>query len=308
MGELESIRYFLTVAEERSFSAAARLLGTSPASVTRTISDLEDRLGLQLLLRTTRQVSLTAAGAAYAGRVGPLAAGLLRAAEETRELQKITAGALRVSAPMSLGLKILPAVLSQFSIVHPKTSVALNLSDQFVDIVEGDYDLAIRISGPPTDKSTIWRKIRPVARLLVAAPHYLEGHCTPGVPEDLSALECLSYHDQTRTEVWDLTRNGATRSIQAKGRFSANNGDFLEQLALAGEGVALLPLFIVEADIAAGRLVPVLAQWTTPEIWLTLYYPPYEHLPLRVATFSDFFESYIADHWKDAPAARVRGR
>ncbi len=297
MGELESIRTFLAVAKQSSFVGAARQLASTPASVTRTVSALEDRLGVQLLLRTTRKVSLTSAGAAYAARVAPLVEGLAKATEETRDLQKVTAGSLRVSAPMSLGMKVLPSVLSQFSIIHPKTSVAIDLSDRFVDIVQEDYDLAIRISGPPTDKSTIWRKIRPVPRLLVASPDFLSQHGTPQQPEDLVNLECLSYDDDTKTEVWELARNGQTRTIEARGRFSINNGDFLGQLAAEGEGVALLPRFIVEEHLRTGRLVQVLPGWEPPEIWLTLYYPPYEHLPLRVATFSDFFEAYIKESW-----------
>ncbi|MGL3607533.1 LysR family transcriptional regulator [Rhizobium sp. G187] len=297
MGELESIRTFLAVADQRSFTSAARLLSNTPASVTRTISALEDRLGVQLLLRTTRKVSLTSAGAAYAARVRPLVEGLARATEETRDLQKVTAGSLRVSAPMSLGMTVLPTVLSQFAIIHPKTSVAIELSDRFVDIVEEDYDLAIRISGPPSDKSTIWRKIRPVPRRLVAAPSFIAQHGRPEVPEDLVGLECLSYHDHSQTELWELSRNGQTRAVQAQGRFSINNGDFLARLAVAGEGIALLPHFIVADDLNAGRLMEVLPEWNAPEIWLTLFYPPYEHLPLRVATFSDFFEAFIRDSW-----------
>jgi DNA-binding transcriptional LysR family regulator len=297
MGEVEAIRTFLAVAQQSSFSAAARLLGMTAASVTRTISALEEQLGVQLLLRTTRKVSLTSAGAAYAARVAPLVEGLARAAEETRDLQKVTTGSIRVSAPMSLGLKVLPAVLSQFSIIHPKTSVAIELSDRFVDILDENYDLAIRISGPPTDKSTIWRKIRPVPRLLVASPSYLAHHGTPKLPEDLATLECLSYHDHSKTETWELSRPGQTRTVDARGRFSINNGDFLCRLAVAGEGIALLPRFIVEDDLRAGTLVEVLPGWTTPEIWLTLYYPPYEQLPLRVATFSDFFEAFVKESW-----------
>lgn len=303
MGELEAIRTFLTVADQSSFTAAARLLGMTPASVTRTVSGLEEQLGVQLLLRTTRKVSLTSAGAAYAARVAPLVEGLVRATEETRDLQKVTAGSLRVSAPMSLGMKVLPTVLSQFAIIHPRTSVAIELSDRFIDIVQENYDLAIRISGPPTDKSTIWRKIRPVPRLLVASPAFIARHGMPAMPEDLSGLECLSYNDQLKTESWVLSRPAQTRTIEAKGRFSINNGDFLCKLATAGEGIALLPRFIVEEDLRAGRLVEVLPDWSTPEIWLTLYYPPYEQLPLRVATFSDFFEAFIKESWDAGPTS-----
>lgn len=295
MGELESIRVFLAVVEQQSFAGASRQLGLTPASVTRTIAALEDRLGVQLLVRTTRQVSLTSAGAVYAARVAPLAEGLAEAAQETREAQGIASGLIRVSAPVSLGMRVLPAVLSQFATLYPQTHVALHLSDSFVDIVEEDYDLAIRISGPPDDKSTIWRKISPVPRVLVAAPAYLTAHGTPADPADLAGHTCLGYRADARDEVWELSRGPSRRNHRATGRFSANNGDVLAQLALNGEGIALLPRFLVEAELSAGRLTEVLPDWSAPQIWLTLYYPPYERLPLKVATFSDFFETYVQE-------------
>ncbi len=295
MGELESIRVFLAVAEQESFAGAARQLRLTPASVTRTIAALEDQLGIQLLVRTTRRVSLTSAGALYAARVMPLAKGLAQAVEETREAQGLTAGQIRISAPMSLGLTVLPAVLSQFATLHPQTHVAVILSDSFVDIVEEDYDLAIRVSGPPTDKSTIWRKICKVPRVLVAAPGYLTAKGIPQEPEDLSDYACLSYEANAREEVWELSKGASRRSHKANGTFSANNGDFLARLVLHGEGIALLPRFIVAGDLEAGRLVEILPDWTISEIWLTLYYPPYNQLPLRVATFSDFFETHVKE-------------
>ena len=295
MGELESIRVFLAVAEQQSFAGAARQLGLTPASVTRTIAALEDRLGVQLLVRTTRQVSLTSAGAVYAARVAPLSRALAEASEETREAQGVTSGLIRISAPMSLGLKVLPDVLSQFATLYPQTRVALSLSDSFVDILEEDYDLAIRISGPRGDKSTIWRKICRVPRVLVAAPDYLTARGMPQTPDDLEDLACLSYRADAREEIWELSNGASRRSHRADGTFSANNGDVLARLALNGEGIALLPRFIVEDELAAGRLVEVLPDWSVPELWLTLYYPPYERLPMRVATFSDFFETHVKE-------------
>lgn len=295
MGELESIRVFLTVAELESFAGAARRLGMTPASVTRTVAALEEKLDLQLLVRTTRQVSLTSAGALYAARVAPLAEGLADAATETREAQGMTAGSIRISAPLSLGLEVLSTVLSQFAILHPHTHVAVHLSDSFVDIVEEDFDLAIRISGPPSDKSTIWRKICQVPRLLVASADYVAANGLPKMPEDLGAFACLSYAADAREEIWELTRGSVQRSHRTRGTFSANNGDLLAQLALNGEGIALLPRFIVARDLEAGRLVQVLPEWSLPEIWLTLYYPPYNQLPLRVAAFSDFFEQHVKE-------------
>ncbi|QYX57136.1 LysR family transcriptional regulator [Roseovarius sp. SCSIO 43702] len=295
MGELESIRVFLAVAEQQSFAGAARQLGMTPASVTRTIAALEARLGVQLLVRTTRQVSLTSAGAVYAARAAPHAEGLARAADDTREAQGITSGRLRISAPLSLGIKVLPAVLSQFGALHPQTTVDVNLSDAFVDIVEEDFDLAIRISGPPDDKSTIWRKICKVPRLLVATPDYLRARGTPQRPGDLAEHDCLGYHAGSRDEIWHLSHGKRRHSHKATGRISANNGDLLAGLVRNGEGIALLPRFIVADDLAAGRMAEVLPGWSPPEIWLTLYYPPYDRLPLRVATFSDFFETHVKE-------------
>lgn len=293
MGELESIRVFLTVAALQSFAGAARQLGLTPASVTRTIAALEADLGVELLVRTTRKVSLTSAGAGYAARVTPLAEGLAKAADETREAQGITSGRLRISAPLSLGVKVLPAVLSQFGALHPQIHLDVSLSDRFVDIVEEGYDLAIRISGPPSDKSTIWRKICRVPRVLVAAPAYLTARGRPQRPEDLAGHECLGYRDDLGAEIWHLSNGKRQHSHKAIGRLSANNGDLLAKLVLQGEGIALIPRFIIEDDIAAGRMVVVLSEWTAPEIWLTLYYPPYAQLPLRVATFSEFFEAQV---------------
>ncbi|MCX7559550.1 LysR family transcriptional regulator [Sulfitobacter sp. F26204] len=298
MGELESIRVFLAVAELESFAGAARQLGMTPASVTRTVAALEDRLNLQLLVRTTRRVSLTSAGALYAARVTPLAKGLASAVEETREAQGMTAGRIRISAPISLGLEVLPTVLTQFATLHPKTHVAVSLSDRFVDIVEEDFDLAIRVSGPPNDKSTIWRKICKVPRVLVASADYGAVKGLPDSPDDLHRFDCLSYDAETREETWELSKGGSHRSHKVDGTFSVNNGDLLAKLALNGEGIALLPRFIVAADLDAGRLIEVLPDWSISEIWLTLYYPPYNRLPLRVATFSDFFETHVKETCK----------
>lgn len=293
IGELEAVRVFLAVAENRGFAAAAATLGMTPSAATRAIAALEVRLGVQLFIRTTRTVALTAAGALYAERVRPLTEGLARAAQETRETQGLVAGTLRIAAPLSLGLKVLPSVLTQFGLAHPSVQVALSLTDTFVDILDGSVDLAIRISGVPADKSTIWRKLCAVPRLLVAAPSYLLARGTPRGPEDLSDHELLAYGCDPAGENWELRHEGQRAVQRATGRLRADSGDLLAELAVNGEGIALLPRFIVADALASGRLAPVLEAWRPDELWLTLYYPPYARLPLRVATFSDFFEIYV---------------
>jgi DNA-binding transcriptional LysR family regulator len=293
IGELESLRVFLTVADRRSFAAAAGALGMTASAATRAVAALEERLGVQLLLRTTRTVALTAAGALYAGRIRPLAIGLDQAAQETRETQGLVAGALRIAAPLSLGVKVLPPVLSQFALAHPGAQVSLRLTDAFVDILDGSVDLAVRISGAPSDKSTIWRKLCPAPRLLVASPAYLAARGAPKGPDERAHHDLLAYGADPVGEVWELERGDAQRTVRAAGRFRADSGDLLAELAIGGEGIALLPRFIVAEALATGRLTPVLEDWRPADLWLTLHYPPYERLPLRVATFSEFFEVYV---------------
>lgn len=293
MSDLQDIRAFLAVAEFHSFVAAARHLSMTAPSVTRAVGALEERLGVQLLLRTTRQVSLTSAGAVYAARVGPLLAEFQKANEEVREQQGDAAGLLRINAPMSLGQQILPDVASGFRVEYPDTAISLSLTDRFIDIVSGDVDLAIRISEAPKDKSTIWRKICRVRRILVASPGYLAGFGTPTEPEHLHDHACLAYDEDSISETWELSNAGRKRKIKAGQRFAGNNGDLIARLAENGEGVALLPLFIVEDALSRQGLQQVLPEWEPPPLWLTLYYPPYEKLPTRVAKFSDFFENYV---------------
>ncbi|WP_429818141.1 LysR family transcriptional regulator [Ensifer sp. B1-9] len=295
MSDLSDIRVFLAVAKQRSFTAAARQLSMTAPSVTRAVSALEDDLGVQLLLRTTRQVSLTSAGAVYAARIEPLIRQFDEAREDLREQHGDVAGLIRINAPLSLGQHILPDIVAGFRAEHPGTQISLSLTDRLIDIVAEDFDLAVRVSEPPRDKSTIWRRICPVRRVLVASPGYLARYGSPQTPDDLDRHGCLAYDGQAISETWELTFQGRTRRVRAGQTLAANNGEFVARLAENGEGIALLPLFIVEDALATGVLKQVLEGWEAPQLWLTLYYPPYERLPLRVAKFSDFFESYVTE-------------
>lgn len=297
LGEIERIRVFIEVAERRSFAAAARHLNTSRSAVTRAIGDLEADLGAQLLVRTTRSVSPTAAGLAYLERTRPLVLDLDRANAFAREQQGGLRGTMRLSAPLSLGLRFLPDVLAQFRALHPEVEFALDLADRFVDILAEPYDMALRISGPPDDKSTIWRKICTVPRVLVASPVYLDRNGRPSAPEGLERLACLGYshyaggNSLSLREVW----TGRNVTVQPPQPFVCNNGDMLAEMAVRHEGVALLPRFIVDDLVAAGRLEILLPDWQSPEIWLTAYFPPYAALPARVARLTAFVEAAAAE-------------
>lgn len=287
MGEIEELRVFLAVAQEQSFIGAARALGLPPPSVTRSIAGLEDRLGLQLFIRTTRRVSLTPAGADYAAEVDPLLASLGRATETLRERHGDTAGLIRLNAPIAFGSEALPEMISQFRILHPQVTFSVVLSDMFVDSVDDTFDMAIRISQAPREVLSIWRKICKVDRVLAASPGYLAASGRPVVPADLSDHTCIAHDGLARSETWELTRGTETYRHRAGAALAANNAALMAGLARSGQGIVLLPRFMIEDDLRAGRLEPLLPDWQPPQLWLTLYYPPLDRIPARLSLFSE---------------------
>ncbi|MBY6154304.1 LysR family transcriptional regulator [Vannielia litorea] len=295
MQDIKPIRVFLKVVELSSFAAAARALEMTPASVTRIVARLEEDLGQQLLVRTTRQVSLTTAGVTMAARYAPVVADFDRITEEITRSARPDRGRLSINAPMSLGLRLMPDLIDRFRLAYPNITLDVQLTDAFIDIVQERCDLAIRISGPPADKSTIWRKICEVPRHLVAAPDLFNRTPKPETPEDLDPAVCMSYSASGRAEAWKLSHGGRSRNVTAGASILSNNGDFLYALAKAGNGIALLPDFIVSDGIANGEVETVLSDWSAPPLWLTLFYPPYEVLPPLVATFTDFFEAHLRE-------------
>ena len=263
----------------------------TPAAVTRAIAALEEDLGVQLFVRTTRQVSLTTDGAIFAAQIQPAVQALDNARKDVMNTHKADHGRLRISAPTWFGQQVLPPILSGFRERYPKISFEISLTDGLIDIIDDDYDLAIRISGAPSDKFTIWRKINVVRRILVAAP----GSRFAGMqhPNELTPDDCLAYDGESKRETWSLSDGSGSATISAGRAFSANSGGVLADMAAEGVGVAMLPKFHVGEHLRAGRLVHVLRDWSPPDLWLTLYYPPYQALPPRIASFSKFFEQQI---------------
>ena len=295
MHDLKPIRVFLEVAALQSFTAAAKTLRMTPASVTRIIARLETDVGQQLLLRTTRQVSLTSAGAVLAARYRPVVEEFDRIAEEFERQSHPQRGRLAINTPMSFGQRLMPDLVESFRLAYPNVELVIRMTDRLVDIVDEDCDLAIRLSDPPTDKSTIWRRICEIPRMIVASPGFLELHGHPTDPDALDRQMCLSYGTGKEPEIWRLRNGAMKRSFTAGSRVIANNGDFLGALAASGAGLAMLPEFIVSDGLKSGTLVRVLPDWSPPALLLSLYYPPYEALPPLVETFTDFFDAYLTD-------------
>jgi DNA-binding transcriptional LysR family regulator len=297
MNDYRALRTFLLAAEKKNFAQVARELDMTPAAVTRAIAGLEADLGVQLFVRTTRQVSLTTDGAVYAAQIKPALESLEVARRDVMNASKVDEGRLRISAPMWLGKTMLPTIIAGFKAIYPKMSFEISLSDGLVNIVDDDYDLAIRISLQPSDKYTIWRKICPIPRILVAAPG--SRFAQMDHPCLLKPGDCLGYSGESRREAWVLSDGGSSINISAGSVLSANSGEVLADLAADGLGVALLPGFNIAEHVRTGRLAHVFKGWAPPELWLTLYYPPYQTLPPRIAAFSKYFEERLSPFKSD---------
>ncbi len=295
MQTLKPIRVFLEIVAQGSFVGAARSLRMTPASITRIVAQLELDLGQQLLTRTTRTISLTGAGAMVAARYRPVIDDFDRVTDEITRATRPDKGRLAINAPLSFGMRLLPGLMASFRLAYPQIEVDVQLTDTLVDILDETCDLAIRISTPPTDKSTIWRRICMVPRAIVAGPALFDRISRPQSPEELDPAFCLSYGSGFRAETWALEGSGALRTVRAGTNVVSNNGELLLALAMAGNGMVNLPRFLVQDAIDSGKVVEVLPEYAPTPLNLMLYYPPYDALPPLVATFTEFFEAYIRD-------------
>lgn len=309
--DFEAWAIFAKVAQGGSFVAAAQELGLSQASVSKAVTRLEQRLGARLFHRTSRRLSLT-----DGGRDALEAAARLLAAGEALELgasaqAALPRGVVRMTAPMSFGIRHLGALLPDFFRQYPDITVELTLGDQFTDIVREGIDLALRISDPE-DSSLLARRLAPVRILPVASPAYLNRRGRPAHPKDLSEHTCLIYtHGRTRG-VWRFRHE--TRgdyAVTVAGPLHVNNADIVGDLLREGAGVAMQPDFLAWDDLEAGRLERVLPDWRGPELGLWLVTPPGGARPARVEALIGFLSERIrASAWVrrgDLPPGQAPG-
>ena len=299
MDQLAALRVFIDVVRTGNLSETARHLGLAPSSVTRQINGLESRLGVRLLNRTTRHVSLTEAGRIYQERARRLLGELDDLDRAVTELDASPRGTLRVSAPVVLGrVQVAPRVpelLRRF----PEVSVELSLNDQVVDLVEDGIDVALRIAVELPDSTLIARRLFTMRRIICASPGYLAARGIPRTPEDLNGHECLTFRLQTTSELWRpgarqwrLSGAGPTAEIRVSGRFESNNGDALVEAAVSGHGLVLVPAWHVAEHVHSGRLVPVLTDYqvnpSASESSVFVVYPSNRHLSPKVRAFVEF--------------------
>lgn len=282
-----ALEVFATVADTGSFSAAGRLLDLTPSGVSRTIDRIEARLGVRLLLRSTRTLALTAEGQAYLQAARRILSDLDDAEQEIAD-QGAPRGRLRVSAALSHGRLCVVPLLGAFAQRYPHILVDMALTDTLVDVAGGQADIAVRF-GPLADSTLTARKIGETGRLIVASPEYLARHGAPRVPEDLHAHNCLNFNFRRAEPTWPFRRDGQDFWLCVKGNIEANNGETLGQLAANGVGITRVGAFSVGAELAAGTLVPLLEDFNPGDVELIhAVFVGGANVPARVRVFVDF--------------------
>lgn len=286
MDRLSALETFVCVVEQAGFTAAAKQLNLPKSAVSRRISELEAHLGLRLLHRTTRKLSLTGAGRECFEWASHLVEEVAAGEERLASGNEQPRGRLRVQAPMSFGHLHLAPALGAFIARYPDIDIELDLRDQVVDLIDDGSDLAIRITSgaDPTLESTY---LGPARIVVCASPGYLERHGRPGSPADLAAHNCLHYSQIPAQAQWRF-RDGGGSGLRLSGSLSSNNGDALRQAALSGVGITTLPTFIVGDDLRGGTLVALLDPYGPPVLDIQAVHPPNPYLPARTAAFIAF--------------------
>ncbi len=296
MDRLTGMVVFTKVVDNGSFSAAAQALGVSKSAVSKKVAELEDRLGVRLLHRTTRRINLTAEGALYYKHSSRIVADIEAAESSVARHHAEPSGRIRVTASTSFGNTHLMPALTAFMKLHPKVTVEAVFEDRIVDIIEEGIDLAIR-QAVMRDSSLIARKLAPYRQVVCATPEYWAEHGQPGTPEDLRRHDCLIYTHLMTCNTWFFQDGNRTIPVRVTGRLAVNNGDALRAAALTGIGVYMGPNFIVGDDIFIGRLVPVLRSYMTRDRAIYAVYPHRRHLPLKVRALVDF----LSDRFRSNP-------
>ncbi|MDK9724542.1 MAG: LysR family transcriptional regulator [Sterolibacteriaceae bacterium MAG5] len=298
MDQFKQISAFVEAATRGSLSAAARAEGVTPAIVGRRLDALEHRLGVRLLTRTTRRLTLTFEGQAFLEDCQRLLNDLANA-EASVSLGGVKAsGHLKVSAPAGFGRVHVAPHVAGFLDAHPEVTVNLDLSDRLVDLVNESIDCAVRI-GELTDSSLVSVRLGDMRRMVVASPDYVARQGAPATLDDLARHECLSLGQQRGWTFRDPAQPGTTATIKVAGRLECNDGAVLREWALAGRGLAWRSMWEVGEDLRTGRLVSVLDEFAAPPLGIYAVFPQRRQLPLRVRLFIDLLKHTYgrADYW-----------
>jgi DNA-binding transcriptional LysR family regulator len=295
MDRFEDLQAFVAVVETGSFTAAADRLDMAKSAVSRRISGLEERLGVQLLRRTTRRLNVTDAGRSFYEQGVRVLADLDEAETSVLQEHGELRGTLRVALPLAFGIKHMHAPIAAFSRLHPQLRFDLNLNDRRIDLVEEGIDVALRI-GKLLDSTLIARRLFDVRTVVCGSPDYFREHGTPAAPADLTHHKCLIYGNLAEPNKWVCRdADGKNIRVDVAGAMTANNGDFLNAAAAQGLGIAVQPTFIAGELIRRGELVPILTEYVWPVSAAYAVYPPTRHLSRRVRELIDYLVEYFSD-------------
>ncbi len=294
MDKFEDIQAFIAVVDAGSFTAAAEKLDSAKSAVSRRVSALEERLGVQLLRRTTRVLNLTDTGRSFYEHGTRILADLEEAEAAVQQEHGELRGTLRVALPLSFGVRHMGGPIATFGKLHPKVDFDLDLNDRRVDLIADNIDVALRI-GRLADSSLIARRLFDVRAVVCGSPHYLHEHGTPATPEDLRDHRCLVYSNLAEPSRWSYVEGAGKRQfVNVNASMTASSGDFLSNAAAHGMGLIIQPTFIAADAIRRGNLVPVLTDYKWPITPAYAVYPPTRHLSFRVRAFIDFLAEKFA--------------
>ena len=287
--KFEDLRTFIAVVQANSFAAAARRLGVVKSAVSRRMQELENRLGAQLLNRSTRTLSLTEAGRNFYDKATVLLADLEEAESIASGGAVEPVGTLRISGPSSFGNMHLAPVVCGYLERNKRASIQLSLDDAKVDVIAQGFDLAVRI-GPLHDSSFAARRLATIRRVACASPAYLKRHGTPKVPADLARHHGLTHSRWGDKEYWTFVDPATAEetAVSVGSRLHINGGEALREAAIDGCGITILPTFIIHRAVLAGALVPVLLPFERPSSSLHVIYPSRRNVSAKVRTFVDF--------------------
>ncbi|MGE5451052.1 MAG: LysR family transcriptional regulator [Acidobacteriota bacterium] len=295
MDRLKQIETFVAVATKGSLTAAAVAEGIAPAVIGRRIDALEERLGVKLLVRTTRRITLTHEGSAFLEDAQRLLADLANAEASVSAGGVKASGHLRITAPAGFGRRHVAPLVPRFVAEHPEVSLSLNLSDRLVDLVNEGFDCAIRVGDMP-DSSLVSVRLADNRRLCVASPAYLAQRGRPVHPHDITQHECLTLSSEaSQTRGWAFTLDGELIHVRPASRLDCSDGQVLHAWCLEGLGLAWRSLWEVDADVRAGKLVSVLDDHLAPPTGIYAVFAQRKHLPLRLRLWIDFVKQAYGD-------------
>ena len=283
---------FSAVVDASSFVAAADSLGMSKAAVSRYVSELEQRLGVRLMHRTTRKLSLTPEGEVFLARCRDILASIESSEAEISTRSVTASGLLKVSVPVSFGIRHLAPLWSEFLSDHPQVTLDVQLADRVIDLVDEGFDLAVRIARLP-DSSLISRQLASTRLVLCAAPSYLKRRGTPAHPSELAQHDVLGYSLMAMGDQWQFTGPEGPVSVKVRPRMWTNNGDSCVAAALQGSGIQLQPTFLIDDELASGQLVEILPQFRSVELGIYAVYPSRKFVLPKVRAMVEFLANKL---------------